>query len=88
MLIALCKLVYEESPSKIEYLCSKDDTFHDHEAKIYSKIAENCYVWTAASSKTICNIIRYMFKECGIPRYELVFNLVPEREEIYDEMEE
>ena len=87
MMVEVCKLVYTEKPTAVAYLCSKDSWFHNYDNKKHSKIAENCYVWSSASAKTICYVLGMLFAETGIPKSQLEFDLVPLKDNSVDEDE-
>lgn len=87
MLVEVCKLVYAEKPTAVSYLCTKDNWFHSYDYKKHSKIAENCYVWSSASAKSICYVLGLLFAETGIPKSQLEFDLVPLKENSVDEEE-
>lgn len=87
MLVEVCKLVYAEKPTAVTYLCTKDNWFHSYDYKKHSKIAENCYVWSSASAKSICYVLGLLFTETGIPKSQLEFDLVPLKENSVDEEE-
>ena len=88
MLVQVCKLIYNESPSTMTYVASKNYWVHDSEAKGRSKVAEHCYVHTSCSTNTKHSILNYLFKECGIPTSVLDFELVPLTDKAADFNEE
>ena len=87
MLIEVCKLVYTEKPTAVAYLCAKDNWFHSYDYKKHSKIADNCYVWSSASAKSICYVLGLLFAETGIPKSQLEFDLIPLKENTVDDEE-
>ena len=87
MLVEVCKLVYAEKPMSVAYLSAKDVWFHTYDNQKHSKIADNCYVWSSASAKTICNILSFLFNEVGIPKSQLEFDLVPQKDNAIEEEE-
>lgn len=88
MIVQVCKLIYNENPTTMTYLATKNNWVHDSEAKGRSKIAEKCYVHTSCSTNTKRNILNYLFKECGIPSSVLEFELVPLVDKVTDSEEE
>ena len=87
MLVEVCKLVYAEKPTSVTYLSAKDVWFHTYENLKHSKIADNCYVWSSASARTICNILSFLFTELGISKSQLEFDLIPQKEHAIEEEE-
>lgn len=88
MLVQVCKLIYNESPSTMTYVAGKNYWIHASEAKGRSKVAEHCYVHTSCSTNTKRNILNYLFKECEIPASILEFELVPLADKVMDSNEE
>lgn len=88
MLIQVCKHLYNEEPTKMAYLSSKDTWVHENEAKGRTKIADNCYVFSSCSTNTKRTILNHLFKGCEIPAYVLEFELVPIVEKVVDEWDE
>ena len=88
MLVQVCKLMYNESPSTMTYVASKNYWIHDSEAKGRSKVAEHCYVHTSCSTNTKRSILNYLFKECGIPTSVLEFELAPLADKVTESNEE
>ena len=78
-------MVYSEKPTSVAYLCAKDVWFHTNDNPKHSKISDNCYVWSSASARTICNILSYLFTETNIPKSQLEFDLVPQKENEVEE---
>lgn len=88
MLVHVCKLMYNENPSSMTYLCSKNWWVHDTEAKDRSYVADNCYVHTSCSTNTKRSILNYLFKELNIPPSVLEFELTPIVDTVTDIEEE
>lgn len=88
MLQQVCKLMYNENPSSMTYLSSKNYWVHETDSKDRSKIAEGCYVHTSCSTNTKRSILTYLFKEMGIPSSILEFEIAPLAEKIIDTEDE
>ena len=88
MLQQVCKLMYNENPSSMTYLSSKNYWMHDTDNKERSKIADNCYVYTSCSTNTKRSILTYLFKEMGIPSSILEFEIAPLAEKVIDTEDE
>lgn len=84
MLQQVCKLMYNENPSSMTYLSSKNYWVHDTDNKERSKIADSCYVYTSCSTNTKRSILTYLFKEMGIPSNILEFEIAPLAEKVID----
>lgn len=85
MTVEVCKLIYQENPTAVQYLSQKDDCFHVEEAKGRTKIADDCYVWTAASTKSLCSVLELLFKEANIEKSKLEFHLIPQRDNVIED---
>lgn len=77
MLVEVCKLVFAEYPSEMLYLATKDYNLHPKEQSNYTKIADNCYVWSSNDTRTKRAVLAYIFKEIGILPSDLELMLVP-----------
>ncbi len=79
MLVTLCRLIYQGSPSSMKVLCNVKEWLHDNPGKegARSQFADGCYVFTSCSTKTKMSIIRYMFSKLNIQPSELEFELYP-----------
>ncbi len=88
MLIQVCKLMYNENPSTMTYVATKDYWLHDTATKERSKIADKCFVFSSCSTNTKRSILTYMFKELNIPSSVLEFELAPIVEKVTDTEEE
>jgi hypothetical protein len=84
MLEQVCKMMYNENPSSMTYLASKDYWVHETDNKERSKIAEGCYVHSSCSTSTKRSILNYLFKEMGIPSNILEFEIAPLAEKVTD----
>lgn len=78
MLVQLCKLIYDEQPTAMYFLATKEYWLHSQDNKDRAKIADQCYVHASCSTKTKCSIIRYLFKNLDILPTELEFHLFPQ----------
>lgn len=88
MLVQVCKLMYNENPSTMTYVTSKDNWVHEDDSKERSKVAERCYVFSSCSTNTKRSILNYLFKELSIPSNVLEFELVPLVDKVTDSEEE
>lgn len=88
MLVQVCKLMYDENPSTMTYVATKDYWMHETGTKERTKIAENCYIYSSCSTNTKKSILTYMFKELGIPSSVLEFELAPIIEKVTDTEDE
>lgn len=88
MLVQVCKLIYNENPSTMVYLATKDSYIHDTDSEGRSKVAENCYIYSSCSTNTKRSILSYLFKNCNIPTSVLEFELVPIAESLQEEDDE
>lgn len=84
MLVQVAKLMYDEKPSTMAYLASKDEWVHETDSKERSKVAERCYIYSSCSTNTKRSGINYLFKEMGIPSSVLELELVPLVERVTD----
>ena len=88
MLVQVCKLMYNENPSTMTYVASKDYWMHETGNKERSKIAENCFVHSSCSTYTKRSILNYLFKELNIPSSVLELELTPQVDKVTDSEEE
>lgn len=88
MLIQVCKLMYNENPSTMTYLATKNYWMHEIENRDLSKIAEHCFVYSSCSTNTKRSILNYLFKEMNIPSQVLEFELVPLADKVIDSEDE
>ena len=88
MLEQVSKMMYNENPSSMTYLASKDYGVYESANKERSKIADGCYVHSSCSTNTKRSILTYLFKEMGIPSSVLEFELAPLAEKVTDSEEE
>ena len=75
--VAVCKLIYAEEPSTIVYLSKKDNWLHSNDAKEYTKVGDDVYVFTSCSTRTKIACLRFVFEKCNISESELIFQLAP-----------
>lgn len=88
MLVQVCKLMYNENPSSMTYISTKNYWMHDSENKDRTRIADQCYVYSSCSTNTKRSILNYLFKELDIPSSILEFELVPLADKVIDSEEE
>ena len=84
MMVQVSKLMYDEKPSTMAYLASREEWLHETDRKDRSKVADRCYVYTSCSTNTKRSCLNYMFKEMGIPSSILEFELVPLADKVTD----
>lgn len=79
MIVTLCQLIYNESPSSVRVLCNARLWLHDNPGTENSRtqFAEGCYVHSSCSTKTKMSEIRYIFNKLNISPSELEFELTP-----------
>lgn len=77
MLVQVCKLMYNENPSTMVYLATKDCYLHEVDSEGRTKVADNCYIYSSCSTNTKRTILAYLFKNCNVPASSLEFELVP-----------
>ena len=88
MLIQVCKLMYNENPSTMTYVATKDYWLHETGTKERSKIADNCFIFSSCGTNAKRSILNYMFKELDISSSVLEFELVPLAENVTDSEED
>ena len=77
MLVAVCQLLYKDSPSSMRVLCNADIWVHSKPDEDYSLFAEGCYVFTSCGTPTKISILRYLFKNLNLLPTDLDFELIP-----------
>lgn len=87
MLLEVCKLIYTEQPTAIAYLAAKDYWLHPSPNKKYSFVAENVYVYSSSSVRTIQSTLRYIFEQLSLPMSDLEYELKPINDKVLEEDE-
>lgn len=77
MLVQVCKLIYNDNPSTMMYLVSKDEWVHETNARDRTMITEKCFVYSSNSTNTKRSILTYLLKQCEISPSVLEFELLP-----------
>ena len=77
MLVEACKLIFNEHPTEMLYLATKNDNLYAEVKHFTSPVSDNCHVWTSNNTKTKKNILLYIFKEIGVAPAEFELELVP-----------
>lgn len=77
MLVCLCRLLHNDSPSSMHVLCNERYWLHDTGSKDRTAFAEGCYVHSSCSTKTKMSVIRYIFSRLNILPTDLEFELYP-----------
>lgn len=77
MIVAVCQLLYKDSPSSMHVLCNAGTWVRSKPSDGFTLFAEGCYVFTSCSTPTKISILRYLFKELNILPSELEFELMP-----------
>lgn len=77
MLVAVCQLLYKDSPSSMRVLCNADTWVHSKPAAEYSLFADGCYVFTSCNTPTKISCLRYLFSKLNLAPSELEFELIP-----------
>ena len=88
MLERLCRAIYEEMPIQMNSLAKNNYWLHEEDHKDYSRVADNCYVYSSCSTRTKCTIINYIFEQLEINPSDLEFELVPLTDKVQDAAEE
>ena len=88
MLVQVCKLLYDENPSSMTYLASKEEWVHQTGNRDRSLVAEQCYVYSSCSTNTKRAILNYLFAELKLPTGILEFELAPIGEKVTDSDDE
>ena len=76
-----------EPLTSMVYLATKNNNLYEKDSEGKSKIADNCYVYSACSTNAKRAILSYIFKGCNIPASVLEFELVPISENIIENEE-
>ena len=84
LLVQVCKLMYNENPSTMTYVASKNYWMHETENKDRSRIADRCYVYSSCSTNTKRSILNYIFKELSISPNILELEIAPLVDKVTD----
>lgn len=88
MLIEVCKTLYAEHPTAMAYQATQNYWLHtepNNRERTY--VAENVYVYSSASVKTIQSILKYLFDHLSISASHLDFELKPISDKVVEEEE-
>ena len=87
MLVEVCKNLFSEKPTDMLYLATKNYMLFIKDEGYTTRVADNCYVWSANSTKNKQSVLLYIFKELNISPSILEVELVPQtnNEEMDDE---
>ncbi len=87
MLVEVCKNLFSEKPTDMLYLATKNSMLFIKDEGYTTRIADNCYVWSANSTKNKQSVLLYIFKELNISPSILEVELVPQtnNEDMVDE---
>ena len=77
MLVAVCQLLYKDSPSSMHVLCNVNTWVHNNAAPEYSPFADGCYVFTSCGTPTKISCLRYLFSKLNLMPSDLEFELLP-----------
>lgn len=85
MLIEVCKLIFNEYPSEMLYLATKNDYLHSTAQTYTTPIVNNCHVWASNDTRSKRNVLLYIFKEIGIDPSILELELEPINNNVVDD---
>ena len=71
-------------PIQMNSLAKNNNWLVEKGRKDYSRVADNCYVYTSCSTKTKCTIISHIFEQLEINPSDLEFELVPLNDSVQD----
>lgn len=77
MLVAVCQLLYKDSPSSMHVLCNANTWVHNNPSPEYSPFADGCYVLTSCGTPTKISCLRYLFSKLNLMPSDLEFELMP-----------
>ena len=83
MLVGLCGLLYQESPSSMRVLCNANEWAHDEiwvqekGHKGCTEFEKGCYINSSNSTQTKVIIIHFLFNKLNVSYADLEFNLAP-----------
>ncbi len=85
MLVEVCKLIFNEYPSEMLYLATKNDYLHSTAQTYTTPIVNNCHVWASNDTRSKRNVLLYIFKEIGIDPSILELELEPINNNVVDD---
>ena len=85
MLLEVCKLIFNEYPTEMLYLATKDNYLHASAKDYTAPVVENCHVWASNDTRSKRNVLLYIFKELGIDPSILELELVPLNNNVVDD---
>ena len=85
MLLEVCKLIFNDYPTEMLYLATKDNYLHSSAKDYTAPVVENCHVWASNDTRSKRNVLLYIFKELGIDPSILELELVPLNNNVVDD---
>ena len=85
MLVEVCKLIFNEYPTEMLYLATKNNYLHDSAQDYTTPVVENCHVWASNDTRSKRNVLLYIFKELDIDPSVLELELVPLNNNVVDD---
>ena len=85
MLVEVCKLIFNEYPTEMLYLATKNNYLHDSAQDYTTPVVENCHVWASNDTRSKRNVLLYIFKELDLDPSVLELELVPLNNNVVDD---
>jgi len=85
MLVEVCKLIFNEYPTEMLYLATKNNYLHDSAQDSTTPVVENCHVWASNDTRSKRNVLLYIFKELDLDPSVLELELVPLNNNVVDD---
>lgn len=85
MLVEVCKLIFNEYPTEMLYLATKNNYLHDSAQDYTTPVVENCHVWASNDTRSKRNVLLYIFKELELDPSVLELELVPLNNNVVDD---
>lgn len=87
MLVEVCKHISSEHTTAMAYLAAQKYWLHPTADESRTYVADNVYVHTWCSVKTIQSILRYTFEQLSLPMSDLEYELKPINDKVVEEDE-
>ena len=85
MLLEVCQLIFNEYPTDMLYLATKDNYLHATAKDYTAPVVDNCHVWASNDTRSKRNVLLYIFKELSIDPSILELELVPLNNNVVDD---
>ena len=85
MLLEVCKLLFDEYPTEMLYLATKDNHLHLTPKDYTAPVNDKCHVWASNDTRSKRSTLLFIFTELGLDPSILELELVPLNNNVVDD---